>query len=126
MRPDRSRAKTKHNNMKSKNQRVTTRFGPDTRFELRPAPAMPFRAEQEAGLEQLKKRLLRERQERANAPGLNATLRRAANDAAALAWVTAYPLLVFPALFDEKARTALLQAQRQDCVRERSRDLLAV
>lgn len=112
--------------MNSKYQRVTTRFGPDTRFELRPAPAVPFRAEQEAGLEQLKKRLLRERQERANAPGLNATLRRAANDAAALAWVTAYPLLVFPVLFDEKARTALLQAQHQDCVRERSRDLLAV
>jgi hypothetical protein len=112
--------------MNKQYQRVKTRFEPETRFELRPALAMPLRAEQETELERLKSRLLEVRLARAKAPGLNLALRRAANDAAALAWVTAYPLLVFPVLFDEKARTALLQAQRQDCVRERSRELLAV
>ncbi len=111
--------------MNEKYKRVTTRFGPDTRFELRPAPT-PFRAGQEEEFERLKFRLLDERLLRANAPGLNVTLKRAANEAAALAWLTAYPALVFPTLFDEVARAALLRAQRQDCVRERSRELLAV
>jgi hypothetical protein len=43
-----------------------------------------------------------------------------------LAWVTRYPLLVFPALFDEQAEAALLRAERQEQVRQRSRELLAV
>lgn len=107
-------------------QRVTTRFGPEARFEVRAAPPVPFRAALETELEQLKSRLLRARLERANAPGLNATLRRAANDATALAWLTAYPLLVFPVLFDELGCAALLRAQHQECVRERSRELLPV
>jgi len=111
-------------NMKRKRQLVGARFGPATRFEVRPVPAAPFRALQETELEQLKGRLLRERLARANALGATVPLRRAANDAAALAWVTGYPLLMFPVLFDEKARAALLQALRQDQVRERSRELL--
>jgi hypothetical protein len=56
---------------------------------------------------------------------MNARLRRAANDAAALAWTTNVPLLVFPALFEEKAQLAFRQAARQECIRERSRELLA-
>ena len=52
--------------------------------------------------------------------------RRAANEAAALAWITAYPLLVFPALFDEKADMAISRAERQEEIRERSRELLCV
>ena len=112
--------------MKKNYQRVTARFERETRFEVRSTPLGPFRAAQETELEQLKNRVLRTRLERANAPGLNAALRRAANDATALAWLTAYPLLVFPVLFDELARAALLRAQRQECVRERSRELLGV
>jgi hypothetical protein len=46
-------------------------------------------------------------------PELNAPLRRAANDAAALAWATVFPLLVFPVLFEEKTEAALLRAGRQ-------------
>jgi len=52
-------------------------------------------------------------------------LSRAANDAAALAWVTRYPVLFFPVLFEEKAETALLRAERQEQVLQRSRGLLA-
>ena len=49
-----------------------------------------------------------------------------ANEAAAVAWVTAYPLLVFPGLFEEKAVVAMAHAARQDWVFQRSRELLAV
>jgi hypothetical protein len=106
-------------------KRVPTRFGPETRFEVIPAPPAPFRALQETELERLKNRLLVERLAETSEPEFNGQLRRAANDAAALAWVTAVPLLVFPELFEEKARMALLQAERQERIRCRSRELLA-
>ena len=107
------------------NRNVPRRFGPECRFELRTAPAAPFRATEEDELERLKSRLLRRELNRVGEVELTAPLRRAANEAAALAWVTAVPLLVFPALFEEKVRTALGQAARQEAIRERSRELLA-
>ena len=106
-------------------RRVPTKFGPETGFEVRPTPPAPFRARQEAELERLKAQLLAERLAGRGEPQLNSQLRRAANEAAALAWVTRYPLLVFPALFEEKAEAALLRAERQEQIRERSRELLA-
>ena len=106
-------------------RRVPTKFGPDTGFEVKPSPPAPFRARQEAELERLKARLLAERLERRGQPQLDNHVRRAASDAAALAWVTQYPLLVFPALFEEKADAALLRAERQEQIRQRSRELLA-
>jgi len=69
--------------------------------------------------------LLSERLAARGALDLNVQLRRAASEAAALAWVSRYPLLVFPVLFDELAETAVLRAQRQEQVRRRSRELLA-
>ena len=105
--------------------RVPAEFGPETRFELRPAPPAPFRATRESEFERLKNKLLAE-QLLAAAPELNAPLRRAANEAAALAWVTFYPLLVFPALFEEKIAVAVRQAERQARIHADSRDLLAV
>ncbi len=112
--------------MKRNYRRVLTRFGPETRFEIRPEPAAPFRALQETEFERLKLQLLEERLAEEQNVKLNSYLRRAANEAASLAWITAYPLLVFPALFEEKANTALLQAQRQEQVRRRSLELLSV
>lgn len=109
--------------MNRMSKRVKTRFGPETRFAVRPVPAAPFRALQEDELERLKGRLLRQRLNENGVPEINLRLRRAANEAAALAWVTHFPLLVFPVLFEEKAGAALLQAQRQANVRERSREL---
>jgi len=91
---------------------VPTEFGPETRFELQPATAVPFRAAQETEFERLKTKLLAEQLFDAT-PGLNAPLRRAANDAAALAWATKFPLLVFPMLFQEKAKAAINRAKRQ-------------
>jgi hypothetical protein len=106
--------------------RGPARFGPETRFELRPAPPVPFRATQETEFERLKSRLLARRLAEASTPEVNPPLRRAANDAAALAWTTLYPLLVFPVLFEEKTQVALRQAERQARILESSRELLAV
>ncbi|HVM47725.1 MAG TPA: hypothetical protein VMU04_06845 [Candidatus Acidoferrum sp.] len=106
-------------------QRVPTQFGPEVRFELAAGTPAPFRARQDAELERLKNELLRERRDEAWDSRLRVALRRAANDAAALAWVTPYPLLVFPVLFEEKARAALNQSRRQTNVRARSRVLLS-
>ena len=107
-------------------RRVPTRFDPETRFELRPTPAAPFRALQQTELERLKDRLLTAQLARAGEPELNAPLRHAANEAAALAWVTFYPLLVFPVLFEEKTRAAVRQAGHQARIYASSRELLAV
>lgn len=102
---------------------VLTVFGPETRFELRASPLAPFRATQETEFERLKDLLLAQQLAHAPAPGLNSPLRRAANEAAALAWVTQFPLLVFPVLFEEKTATAVRQAERQ--ARIYSRELIA-
>ena len=112
--------------MKTNYRRVPARFGPETRFEVRPAPPAPFRAIQQSEFEKLRDQLLSERLERAGETEFNSHLRRAANEAAALAWVTPYPLLVFPALFEEKAQTALVRLKKQEQVRQRSQELLAV
>lgn len=111
--------------MNAEYRRVPTRFAPEIRFEVRPAPPAPFRATQENELELLKKRLLRAYLEERAGADRSSYVRRAANEAAALAWVTPYPLLVFPDLFEEKVQTLLLQAARQKSVRRRSLELLA-
>ncbi|MGO8926526.1 MAG: hypothetical protein ACLQU3_06540 [Limisphaerales bacterium] len=104
---------------------VPTRFGPETGFEVKPVPPARLRARQETDFERLKARLLSERLQALGDPQVGGQLRRAANEAAALAWVTQYPVLFFPVLFEEKAETALLRAKRQEQVRQRSRGLLA-
>jgi hypothetical protein len=110
--------------MNAEYRRVPTRFGPETRFEVRPAPPAPFRAMQEPELERLKNRLLLRFLNELTEPKFNGYVRRAANEAAALAWVTPYPLLVLPGLFEEKAAAALVQAGHQENVRRRSRRLV--
>jgi hypothetical protein len=100
---------------------VKTRFGPETRFELGPIHPVPFRGALENELDALKARLLREELARAAEPALNPLLRRAANEAASLAWFTPFPLLVFPLLLEEKAEAARRQEARQRQIRRRSR-----
>ncbi|HWD17803.1 MAG TPA: hypothetical protein VHB20_00875 [Verrucomicrobiae bacterium] len=106
--------------MNTRKRPVKTRFGPEARFEVHPiVPAAPFRGTQETELDRLKTRLLRELLADTE-PGLNAPLRRAANEAASLAWVTPFPLLFFPTLLEEKARTAQQQQARQRRIRQRT------
>ena len=113
-------------NEKAKTRRIPARFGPQTRFKVKPVPAALVRAQEQDRLTGLKDRLLGERlNEVPDAEALQ-HCRQAANEAAALAWATAYPLLVFPALFDEKAREAEQRLEKQDEIRQRSREMLAL
>ena len=112
--------------MNKTNKRLETEFGPDTRFELRPVAAAPFRAISEDRFEDLKAQLLKESLAGPWETRRNSQLRRAANEAAALAWLTQYPLLVFPVLFEEKAATAVHQTERQARIYAASRELLRV
>ena len=93
--------------MNANNRKVPTRFAPDTRFEITPISATPFRAVVEDRFESLRHRLLLERLAQLADPRYASHVRRAANEAAALSWLTAYPLLVFPALFEEKTFAAV-------------------
>jgi hypothetical protein len=109
--------------MSARSRHLKAEFGPETRFEVQPAPPAPFRAGQESRFERLKSRLLTEQLRVTLGARHVVQVRRAANEAAALSWVTPYPLLVFPVLFDEKAKEALLRLDRQERVRERTREL---
>jgi hypothetical protein len=114
--------------MKTRNSNVPTEFGPNTRFApaIVPAPPPPFRGAAEAELDKLKERLLAAELARTTNLETNVLLRRAANEAVALVWLTPYPLLLLPALFAEKALTARRAANRQARIRERSSELLAL
>ncbi len=100
------------------------KFARETRFEVKPEPAVPFRATLETELERLKERLLRDELNTMSEIDLHARLRRAATEAVALVWLKPHPLLLLPALFEEKTRTARSQFLRQQQVRARSRALL--
>lgn len=107
--------------MKTNKLRLEAEFDADTRFEL---TAMQFHIAGEDEFERLKSQLIAEQLQEAGTRW-ESPLRDAASEAAALAWTTPVPLLVFPVLFDEKAATAILQARRQVRILKKSRELLA-
>ena len=111
--------------MKTKGTTLLTRFEPETRFDVAPVATVPFRGTRETELEQFKNRLLREALHSAESAELYAPLRRAASEATAAAWMTPFPLLFLPALFDEKVALARRQFARAQSVRTRSRQILA-
>lgn len=108
------------NNTQPAARPVPTRTGTGTGD---PGGLCPWTMETE--LERLKARLLRHELQQA-APTLLVSLRRAANEAAALAWLEPHPLLVFPALFAEMVSAARRRAFKQEVVRARSAELLEV
>ena len=109
--------------MKLKENKLRATFAPEAHFELRPVPPTSFRATGENEFERLKKELLARQLARTGAADLNAPLRRAANEAAAIAWNTLFPLLVFPVLFEEKVAETVRHAQRQARIYAASREL---
>jgi hypothetical protein len=113
--------------MTNRNTTVPTTFGRNTRFDL-PVAVAPatFRARLEIELAALKEKLLSAELDRTTSLDTNVRLRRAANEAVALAWLTPYPLLLLPALFEEKACTARRAAERQAQIRKRTSELLAL
>jgi hypothetical protein len=111
--------------MKPDNTRLPPEFAPETRFELRPVPPAPFRATLENEFDRLKNQLLAEQLYLARHAELHAPLRRAANEAAALAWSNLFPLLLFPALFDEKVAALTLQIARQKRIHAQTTEPIA-
>jgi hypothetical protein len=111
--------------MNANKNRAAAKFAPNLRFAVRPLAVAPFRANLETDFERLKNHLLAEQLDALERPELNVTIRRAANEAAALAWVTFYPLLTFPALFEEKSAAAVRQAERQARIYAHSREIYA-
>jgi hypothetical protein len=96
------------------------------RFARAPEPPAPFRGVGEDDLERLKHRLLRAQLDTVATPSLLPLLRRAANEAAALAWLEPDPLLVFPLLLEEKAAAARRRHHKQGLVRSRSEAIVEV
>lgn len=86
---------------------------PGTVSKLKRPSAAPRRGELNARLEQLKERLLAPLLASAAHPGLAGEIRWAAHEAAALAWLTPCPVLVLPALLDEKVHKAAHRWERQ-------------
>ena len=74
----------------------------------------------EVQLEQLKQRLLEPILNSVESRALAQELRAVANEAAALAWFTVCPLLVFPTLLEEKVRSAVQWHERQENIRLRA------
>jgi hypothetical protein len=61
----------------------------------------------------LKTRLLLERLNETPESETHALIMRQANEAAFLAWLSGYPLLAFPCIFEERAAATTEQARRQ-------------
>lgn len=100
-----------------------TMFERGTALEVR-TPGAISRATENNELERLKARLLRQTLNQVASSGTDGFILQAAKEAAALAWSTRFPLLVFPTLFDEKVHAAEAQMRRQISVRRRSPELV--
>jgi hypothetical protein len=109
---------------RTRNKLFKNRFKPQTRFELGSPAPVPLRGQAEDELEQLKARLLQPLLAPAEDSELHTALRRAASEAASVAWFTPFPLLFFPTLLEEKAAAARRQLKRQRQIRERSQGLI--
>jgi len=79
-----------------------------------------------AELEQLKQQLLEQQLAGVAGEHEKLWLRHAIEEAASVAWSTAYPLLVFPALLEEKARQTRDRFNRQSEITRRSRSMLTL
>lgn len=93
-------------------------------YEPEPEPSSNAEQRSDTDLELLKNRLLQQALGGSVTTSLVTPLRRAANEAAAIAWLEPLPLLVFPTLFEEKARLVRKHAHRQELVQARSSEWL--
>jgi len=93
--------------MNANNRPLPTVFAPEISFRVAPIPVGPSGVAVETRFDRLRAQLLREHLQKLENKALSSQVCRAANEAAALAWVTPYPLLVFPALFEERTQSAL-------------------
>ncbi len=81
---------------------------------------VPSRGVSEEALEAMKQRLLDQLLEATPEADLWEPVLHAANEAAALAWMTPFPLLVLPVLMEEKAQEARRWMHRQQAIVSRA------
>jgi hypothetical protein len=105
-------------------KRLEPRFGPDIRFALEPRLNPEAREKENAEFTRLRERLLTSLLAQTPDTYRRDYIENAIGEAEALAWATAHPLLVFPALAEEKAIEATQRAERQEGIRRRSEGLL--
>jgi hypothetical protein len=108
----------------NKKNRLEPQFGPDIRFALEPRLAPEAREKENAEFTRLRERLLASLLAQTPDTYRHDYIENAINEAEALAWATAHPLLVFPALAEEKATEATQRAERQESIRRKSEGLL--
>ena len=104
-------------------RRVPIQFAPDVQFEATPATATE-RARLRELFAQLQDRLILHCVNETKNAVLRQNLHRAADEAAAMAWMTPFPLLFMPTLFEEKTLAARLRTVRQGQIRQRSERLV--
>ena len=103
---------------------LTAQFEPDIKFELPLHPGTVSPESVRIRFQALQNRLLEETLGQTPNPILRENLHGVANEAAALAWTTQFPLLLMPVLFQEKARSVRLQLKKQHHVSMRSQQLV--
>ncbi len=108
---------------KDPRQRIAVQFASDVHFEA--TPTAPAESRQVSRLfAKLQDQLVRRCLGGTRGSSVRRHLNRVANEAAAMAWTTPYPLLVMPALFEEKTRLAGVRAFRQQQIQTRSQRLM--
>jgi hypothetical protein len=100
--------------------KMPARFDPEIEFELRPRFQPLVIDSDNRRFERLKARLLRPVLRQTSNEALRRNLTLAANEAAAVAWTTPFPLLVLPVLLAEKTDEICQHAVRQEQVHEAS------
>jgi len=108
----------------NRNNRLEPRFDPETRFALEPRLAPEAREKENAEFTRLRERLLTTLLAQTPDTYRRDYIENAIGEAEALAWATAHPLLVFPALAEEKATEAAQRAERQETIRRKSAGFL--
>jgi hypothetical protein len=103
--------------MSAKSKPLQAKFWRETCFEVCPIITAPFRGPVETRLEELKHYLLEKELRGTRNSELYSKLYWAAQEAASLAWLTPFPLLVFPELFHEKIGVARKHWAKQQRIR---------
>jgi hypothetical protein len=102
------------------NRKLNAYFDPETEFEAEVLRGEPLK-QAFAGLQET---LVNETLGGTETLALHAPVKHAANEAAGLAWTTAFPLLVFPTLFQEKLDGVRKRENRAQRIKAQTETLL--
>jgi hypothetical protein len=117
---DESRELRRKKEKNSMNRKLNAYFDPETEFEAEVLRGEPLK-QAFAGLQET---LVTETLDETQTLALHAPVKQAANEAAGLAWTTAFPLLVFPTLFEEKLDGVRKRQNRAERIKAQTAHLL--